>query len=285
METNDNHQSEALAQDLARDMKRAGFSGAAAGSLVGAGLGPQPTEFCSATVSRLATALAKAQSAFEPIERTRTVTVRSDKGNYTFAYAPLDVVLAATMPALTANGLSLTSLIVRGGRALRTLLLHESGEFLAVEMEMPETQGPQKFGSALTYLRRYSIVALLGVASEEDDDGNAAEGNNIERSQERPRRQAPSSQPPAARQQAVKTSEGQERAEASGTIEKPDEMTEETSKEIASLMKGRYGRTAAIDLAKKVTGKIPEAMNEADGQKLLAHLKAEVEVKQPGAAS
>ena len=35
----------------------------------------------------------------------------------------------------------------------------------------------QEYGSAITYARRYALVAILGVASEEDDDGNAASGN------------------------------------------------------------------------------------------------------------
>jgi hypothetical protein len=162
----------------------------------------QPAEFCSQGIMTLAGALAKAQAGFQKIERTRTVTVKTKdregrpSGEYTFSYAPLDVVLAATMPALNANGLSLVSLPMDGGRFLRTLLLHESGEWLAVELRMPETDGsPQKFGSALTYLRRYSAISLLGVASEEDDDGNAAEGNHVEKKTDR----APAPRTPAAR--------------------------------------------------------------------------------------
>jgi hypothetical protein len=157
---------------------------------------PRAAEFCSPTITKLAVALAKAQGGFGPIERTREVTVRPrESAAYTFRYAPLDVVLAATLPSLNANGLSLVSLPIRGGACLRTLLLHESGEFLAVEVEMPETEGPQKFGSALTYLRRYSAISLLGVASEEDDDGNAAEGNHVEKKTDR----APAPRTPAAR--------------------------------------------------------------------------------------
>lgn len=156
----------------------------------------QAAEHCSPSITRLAVALAKAQAGFTVIERTREVTVKpKESPSYTFRYAPLDVVLAATLPALNANGLSLVSLPIMGGDRLRTLLLHESGEFIAVEVLMPEFQGPQKFGSALTYMRRYSIISLLGVASEEDDDGNAAEGNHIEKKTDRP----PAAQPPKER--------------------------------------------------------------------------------------
>lgn len=140
-------------------------------------------------MSLLAAALAKAQAEFKPIERTKVVTVKTDKGAYTFAYAPLDVVLAATLPALNANGLTLTSLVLGGKpHRVRTLMLHTSGQFLAIELELPAEASarPQSLGSALTYYRRYSITCLLCVAAEEDDDGNEAQGNQVTAMQTRP---------------------------------------------------------------------------------------------------
>jgi hypothetical protein len=60
--------------------------------------------------------------------------------------------------------------------ALRTRITHaESGEFLEdVMLLLPERDGPQAQGSALTYARRYSLMAALGLVADEDDDGNAA---------------------------------------------------------------------------------------------------------------
>lgn len=153
------------------------------------------SEWRSDSIAKLAAALAAAQSKFGPINRSREVTVRTEKGTYKFSYAPLDEVLAATRPALTGNGLSLSQLLADG--SLRTVLLHSSGEWIASEISLPPRPAKmQELGSILTYLRRYALVALLGVASEEDDDGNAGDGNHWEPA---PRHAPPATkQPPAA---------------------------------------------------------------------------------------
>lgn len=122
-------------------------------------------------------ALARAQGAFPPIPRDRTVRVQTKTGgSYTFSYAPLDTILDKVRPALAANGLALTQIF--HGENLVTSLLHEDGGTIESTLALPR-QGSswQEYGSAITYARRYTLVALLGIASEEDDDGNAASGN------------------------------------------------------------------------------------------------------------
>jgi hypothetical protein len=58
---------------------------------------------------------------------------------------------------------------------VETVLMHESGEWIKGTISLiPKADDPQSVGSALTYARRYSLSAILGVASEEDDDANAA---------------------------------------------------------------------------------------------------------------
>lgn len=135
--------------------------------------------------AKIAAALAKAQGEFAPVEKNRTVKVETKTGgSYTFAYATLDAVLAATRPALAKHGIALTQLVDNGW--LRTILIHESGESLETDLSLPNVESPQAFGSALTYMRRYAVVAILGVCAEEDDDGNAAEGNNVTGKADRP---------------------------------------------------------------------------------------------------
>jgi hypothetical protein len=51
----------------------------------------------------------------------------------------------------------------------------ESGEMITSSMKLPEVGKPQEYGSAITYFRRYSLQALLGLMAE-DDDGNASSG-------------------------------------------------------------------------------------------------------------
>lgn len=141
-------------------------------------------------IAEIAAALAKAQGAFKPIPRSRTVTVKMkpkadgrEGGSYTFSYAPLDVVLDAVRPALAENGLSITQIMAGNGNALRmrTMLLHSSGQFITSDVPiMAQGSSPQELGSAITYMRRYVITALLGLASEEDDDGNHGSGNTTQ---------------------------------------------------------------------------------------------------------
>jgi len=145
---------------------------------------PAPRPMHSAELGQVLAALAKAQGDFGPIHRNKTVKVRMKSGGeYTFSYAPLENLIAATRPALAANGLSVTQLVVAdpvNGDMVRTVIYHASGEFLANEIPIITTAGeggPQAFASAVTYARRYGYTLGLCLASDEDDDGNLASGN------------------------------------------------------------------------------------------------------------
>jgi hypothetical protein len=116
----------------------------------------------------LAGALAKAQLAFPPIVRDKEVAVRS----YSYKYAPLDAILAAVREPLASNGLAIAQLLE--GADLVTLLLHESGSTLTARTPLPPWEGVQQYGSMVTYIRRYALTAMLGIATEDDDDGEAA---------------------------------------------------------------------------------------------------------------
>ena len=116
----------------------------------------------------LAAALAKAQASFPPIVRDKEVAGRS----YTYKYAPLDAILAAVREPLSTNGLAIAQPLE--GADLVTLLLHESGATLTARTPLPPWDGVQQYGSMVTYIRRYALTAMLGIATEDDDDGEAA---------------------------------------------------------------------------------------------------------------
>ena len=131
-----------------------------------------------------AAAFAKAHAAFKQITRDRTVRVSTrNGGTYEFSYAPLESILRAVSPALAANDLSITQGVVseNGQEFVETKLLHASGGFISNRVRViVREDGPQAYGSGLTYARRYGIALLLGICADDDDDANAAEGNSAQ---------------------------------------------------------------------------------------------------------
>ncbi len=133
---------------------------------------------------QIAAALVSALSRLRNPPRNRSVEVSTrGGGKYSFRYATLDKILDMARPVLAAEGLALFQPIStneKGGLVLVTRLLHRSGEWMETSIPLPAPGGdPQSFGSAVTYLRRYAVTALLGIASDEDDDANRAAGNHV----------------------------------------------------------------------------------------------------------
>lgn len=92
-------------------------------------------------------------------------------------YASLPSILEYVKPKLAEHGFALTQVVSSGefGPILETYIMHESGESLydRYPIQCKDPADPQKFGAAVTYARRYSLCAILGIAGEKDDDGNA----------------------------------------------------------------------------------------------------------------
>lgn len=122
-------------------------------------------------MKQIATALVKAQNQFGPALKTST------NPHFKSRYADLSAVIESVVDALNANGIYLMQQTAESsdGVIVETLFLHESGESLSSgKLHVPASkQDPQGYGSALTYARRYSLMAACGIAPE-DDDGNAA---------------------------------------------------------------------------------------------------------------
>lgn len=128
----------------------------------------------SESFAKLTAALLEAQKEFDPILK--------DKDNPFFKskYADLESVVDATQPALQKNGLVVlqfpASEVTANGVAVgvRTVLAHTSGEFITETFTLPVAkQDAQTGAAAVTYARRISRLAVLGIAAE-DDDGNSA---------------------------------------------------------------------------------------------------------------
>lgn len=125
----------------------------------------------SVPVDLFAEALVKVQGTIKTAVKDATNPAFRSK------YADLGAVWEAVKPALQANGFVVVQSPNFEGDImwLETTLLHVSGERMTGRYPLrPSKQDPQGYGSALTYARRYSLSAMLGVVADEDDDGNAA---------------------------------------------------------------------------------------------------------------
>lgn len=152
-------------------------------------------EGASAEINEIVGALVKAQAEIKNPERDRTVKVRMKSGGeYEFSYATMSGIMDCIRGPLTKNGLwfSQTLLERETKYRLRTTLFHSSGQWLASETPLLIGEaGNQAFGSALTYMRRYALCALLGITADEDDDGNAGEGHTAQKKAPVQPKQAP----------------------------------------------------------------------------------------------
>ena len=119
----------------------------------------------------IAAAFVKAQADFGPALKTNT------NPHFKSKYAGLDACVEAVIDALHKHGIALLQRthLCESGVTVETILIHSSGETLSGGLlHVPASKNdPQGYGSALTYARRYSLMATCGIAAE-DDDGNAA---------------------------------------------------------------------------------------------------------------
>lgn len=140
----------------------------------------------SATINELAAALAKAQGEMKNAAKS------SDNPYFKSKYADLAEVLNVAREPLSKNGLSFMQAnegVQNGYMSVTTLLMHSSGQYVKSTGLFPiGKQDAQGNGSALTYARRYSLAAMLGIA-QEDDDGNAACGAQNQPQQRQNRQQ------------------------------------------------------------------------------------------------
>ena len=127
-------------------------------------------------MKNLATALVKAQKAFGPALKSST------NPHFKSRYADLSACVEAVIEGLNNAGIALIQRTSEdlNGVTVETVFIHESGEMLECgKLHVPASkQDPQGYGSALTYARRYSLMAACGIAPE-DDDGNAASRRTV----------------------------------------------------------------------------------------------------------
>jgi hypothetical protein len=120
----------------------------------------------------LTAALAAVQAALPKVRKAD----KADTGKYTYTYANLTDLSEALLPLLSEHGLAFVAIphVGEHGFVMDWQLRHVKGEALEGSWPLPKDGGPQVQGSALSYARRYCLMAVSGVAPD-DDDGAAAQ--------------------------------------------------------------------------------------------------------------
>lgn len=124
--------------------------------------------------------LAKALVAFN--KEVKIIEKDAKNPHFKNDYATLDTIINEVRPLLASHGLVIMQFPGGDGEhyTLRTLLMHESGEWIESEplTMKPVKNDPQGIGSCTTYARRYSLSAMLSLNTGEDDDGEGASRGN-----------------------------------------------------------------------------------------------------------
>src|SRR5947209_11429264 len=134
----------------------------------------------SETIGAIAAALAKAQGELSNPEKSLIATVRSPfprEGDRTFRYASLASGLDIVRKSLGEHEIATVQTTAidqaTGQIQLTTLLAHASGEWISSDWPLCPTSeiiNPHRVGTALTYARRYALLALVGIPGEDHAD-------------------------------------------------------------------------------------------------------------------
>lgn len=189
----------------------------------------------SETVGKLAEALGKAQGGFTHVGKDGT----SHHGRY----ATLASVLETVRPGLAEHGLSVVQAPASEGSTVTvtTRIMHSSGEWLETTISAPAQTDIQKLGSSISYLRRYSLMAVLSLAADDDDDGNTAAKST------KPAQNAQRQPPRPAAQAAPKPSP----TDAIG-----EELGQRLHAQLGAMLKGtRHGGMTHAAFASTITGR------------------------------
>jgi hypothetical protein len=141
----------------------------------------------SESVSNIFKSIIQAQSEFTPAVKDAT------NPHFRSKYANFDSIVDTIRPVLAKNGLAFMqpTVDIDGKLFIKTRIIHGSGEWIESSYPVnPVKNDPQGYGSALTYARRYSLSSILGITSDEDDDGNKSshppDGNKVYKPQQKP---------------------------------------------------------------------------------------------------
>ena len=209
----------------------------------------------SESISALCAALVAAQAEMPGVPKA----TRGQVGTAIRFYADLSSVLEVVQPVLAKHKLGFVQFPyggTGGSVTVVTRIFHESGEWMECEASMPTGgNGAQGVGSATTYQKRYSLMAVLGLATEDDDGKAASAPAKQQQPQRAPRQQAPADE-------AVD----------------PNAISAPQLKKLMALFNehGYVERNARLALAVSVVGRDVESSNDltkTEAARLIDHLE------------
>jgi hypothetical protein len=111
--------------------------------------------------------------------------VKKGKAGYNYAYADLSQVLTEIRPLMEAHHLSISQTLGytdAGYNTLQTVLIHNSGEFISGTCIIPKIESKsmnvaQAMGASISYFRRYSLMSILGIATEDNEAASPQQPN------------------------------------------------------------------------------------------------------------
>jgi len=190
----------------------------------------------------IATALAKAQT------NMGKALKQANNPHFRSKYADLGNVMDACLPALNEAGIALIQPTGENehGRYVETTLIHgESGESLTCRVPLIVNKNDmQGYGSAVTYARRYGLMAMAGIAPE-DDDGNAAAKALLKQEQRQQKPQEPD---------AEATQKAKEYLDAADSLDDLKERWGRIPKPVAASAEVIAAKDAAKERLSKPTG-------------------------------
>ena len=193
----------------------------------------------SEVINELAAALSKAQGEMQAAIK--------DKVNPFFksSYADLGSVWDAARPVLSKHGLCVmqtTELVADGSRIVMvTTLAHTSGQWMKSFLPLnPAKNDSQGIGAAITYLRRYSLSAIVGVVCDDDDDGETAVGRGKNQAEQAPKLSQP------------KTYERVNQDEMRGLANLINNLDEESKRSFLEWIKKNFDADSLKDIPKSL---------------------------------
>lgn len=130
-------------------------------------------------IADLSAALVAASAELVSVNKSREAAIPTKSGgSYAYRYAALEDVLDTVRPVLAKHGLTVTQTASNQNAdflTISTAILHRSGQYIVFDsLALPNGRTAQEIGSAITYGRRYHLLACLNLAASDDDDGAAA---------------------------------------------------------------------------------------------------------------